>query len=227
VKLIEYLLGITMGANDLILDFFGGSGTTVEAVMAANDKDSGQRRCLLVTNNELPKSDAARLKKSGVLAGDDEWESYGVFQKVALPRIRSAATGEHPNGDVFSEGYSENVEFFEITYEDRDLVSLGVAFEAIAPLLWMRAGAVGPRIDKRKGSWALPDKARYGVLFDPAGWRDFVNAVNASDIVSHAFIVTDSNSVFQQVVRELSPSVEPVRLYENYLDSFEINTGGI
>ena len=227
VKLIEYLLGIATGPNDLVLDFFGGSGTTAEAVMSANAKDGGQRRCILVTNNELPKSDAARLQKDGIFPGDEEWEAHGVFQKVARPRIQAVTSGEHADGEVFSEGYEENVEFFELTYEDRDRVSLGAAFEAIAPLLWMRAGAVGPRINKRKGTWSLPKGVRYGMLFDPAGWREFVDAVNAVDEVKYAFIVTDSSSVFQQVVRELSPSVTPVRMYENYLDSFEINTGGM
>ena len=71
----------------------------------------------------------------------------------------------------------------------------------------------------------LPESARYGVLFDPAGWRTFIDAVKGADVVTHAFIVTNSTSVFQQIVRELPTNVEPVRLYENYLSSFEINTG--
>ena len=161
------------------------------------------------------------------MPGDPEWEAAGIFESVTKSRLSTVATGIRPDGTQYSDGLSENVEFFELTYEDRDRVSLGAAFEAIAPLLWMKAGAVGPRINKREGAWALPDGARYGLLFDASGWREFVDAINASEIVTHAFIVTDSNSVFQQVVRELPPSVEPVRLYENYLDSFQINTGGV
>jgi len=223
----------------LVLDFFGGSGTTCHAVARLNRQDGGRRQSIVVTNNEVSEGESAVLRAEGHCPGQPEWESQGIFEYVTKPRVTAAITGRSPEGEAIlgdykfidefpiGEGFAENIEFLELTYEDRDRVSLGAAFEAIAPLLWMRAGAVGPRIDKREGSWALPEKAVYGVLFGPAGWRDFVNAVNASDVVSHAFIVTDSNSVFQQVVRELPPSVEPVRLYENYLDSFEINTGGI
>ena len=38
--------------NDVILDFFAGSGTTLHAVMQLNKEDGGKRQCILVTNNE-------------------------------------------------------------------------------------------------------------------------------------------------------------------------------
>lgn len=36
--------------NALIIDFFAGSGTTLHAVNLLNAEDSGQRRCIMVTN---------------------------------------------------------------------------------------------------------------------------------------------------------------------------------
>ncbi len=44
--------------------------------------------------------------------------------------------------------------------------------------------------------------------------------------LSHAFIVTDSDAVFQRIAAELPETATPVRLYESYLRSFAINTGG-
>lgn len=38
--------------KSLILDFFAGSGTTLHATMQLNAEDGGNRRCILVTNNE-------------------------------------------------------------------------------------------------------------------------------------------------------------------------------
>lgn len=38
--------------NDLVLDFFAGSGSTGHAVLSMNSEDKGKRRCILVTNNE-------------------------------------------------------------------------------------------------------------------------------------------------------------------------------
>lgn len=37
----------------VVLDFFAGSGTTMHAVNLLNEEDGGQRRCILVTNNEI------------------------------------------------------------------------------------------------------------------------------------------------------------------------------
>jgi len=38
--------------DGLVLDFFAGSGTTMESVMQLNAEDGGHRQCILVTNNE-------------------------------------------------------------------------------------------------------------------------------------------------------------------------------
>lgn len=47
-ELIEELLSFTTGANDLILDSFGGSGTTANAVLKLNRADGQSRRFILV-----------------------------------------------------------------------------------------------------------------------------------------------------------------------------------
>ncbi len=38
--------------NIIILDFFAGSGTSLDATMQLNNEDGGKRQCILVTNNE-------------------------------------------------------------------------------------------------------------------------------------------------------------------------------
>jgi adenine-specific DNA-methyltransferase len=52
VRLIERVLQICCGPNDLILDFFGGSGTTGHAALKLNAEDGGTRRFILVSNTE-------------------------------------------------------------------------------------------------------------------------------------------------------------------------------
>lgn len=52
IGLIQYLLKtLKSKTSTTILDFFAGSGTTLHATMQLN-KDGGNRRCILVTNNE-------------------------------------------------------------------------------------------------------------------------------------------------------------------------------
>jgi len=106
-------------------------------------------------------------------------------------------------------GFQENVEFFELTYQDAAAVELDLAFEAVAPLLWLRAGGLGPMIehhDEAGFAWAQ----RYGVLWDTDRWQPFV--ATAPGAATTAFIVTDSATTFAAV-----------RLYENYLTTFAIN----
>lgn len=51
IKLIKNLLSVK-NKNIIILDFFAGSGTTGHAVMELNQEDDGNRKFILVTNNE-------------------------------------------------------------------------------------------------------------------------------------------------------------------------------
>lgn len=48
VRLIKRVLQIGAGKDALVLDFFGGSGTTLHATYALNADDDGSRRCILV-----------------------------------------------------------------------------------------------------------------------------------------------------------------------------------
>ncbi len=221
----------------LVVDFFAGSGTTMHAVALLNATDSGRRSSILVTNNEVSATERQALTDSGHAPGDPEWESSGIFEALTRPRVTAAVTGARADGtplkgryivgDPYSNGLGENVEFFRLTYEDQDRVQLGAAFAAVAPLLWLRAGGQGARVDQvNPVGWEVPEGGRYGVLFKADRWPEFVAAVDSSESAELAFIVTDSDAVFQQVVGELPAGVEPVRLYESYLTSFAINTGG-
>ena len=212
----------------VVLDFFAGSASSAHAVMLLNDRDGGRRRSILVTNNEVSEKAAVALTKAGHIPGDAAWESMGVFQRTTMPRLKAVVTGRRPDGSVHSQGSkAENVEFLTMTYEDPDRVKLGAAFESVAPLLWLMSGASGSRIDKRGAGWSVPEDATYGVLFNENEWPGFCEAVSLrSEEITHAFVVTDSDAVYQRVVAELPSEVQAVRLYENYLTSFAINVGG-
>jgi adenine-specific DNA-methyltransferase len=223
----------------VVLDFFAGSGTTGHAVMRLNRQDGGARSSIQVTNNEVSAQDAERLSGAGYLPGDPEWERNGIFERITRPRMSAAATGSRADGQAVSgdykfidefpiaEGLEENVEFLELRYLDIEDVELDLVFEAVAPLLWLRAGGAGPVIDRRCDDAGTPKTLdvtdHYGVLFDPDHWRAFVEKLPES--VKTVFVVTDSASVFASVAAELPSGVDVVRLYENYLSTFAINRG--
>ena len=219
----------------VILDFFAGSGTTTHAVMRLNRQDGGQRQSICVTNNEVSDAEARDLSAKGHRAGDPEWEALGICEHITKPRITAAVTGETPDGrpvagnykftDEFpyAAGLDENVEFFDLTYEDPERVRHDLAFKAIDPMLWLRAGAQGSRLVQHGVGRALAN--RYGVLFDVDAAAEFVEDVRKADGLRVAYIVTDDEKQFQIVAGQLPERVETVRLYEAYLRTFRINLG--
>lgn len=232
---VEDVLRIAVGhkPNAIVLDYFGGSGTTAHAVARLNHQDGASRQCILVTNNEVSEAEAKALAESGLRRGDAEFEALGIFEHVTRPRLTAAVTGVAPNGEQvkgdyrftdqfpMSEGLDENLEFFQLTYLDPEDIEISAAFAGIAPLLWLRSGGRGEIIDNEAPYHAVTET--YGVLFNPDHWRSFVSTLH--DGVRTVFIVTDSPSVFAAIAAELPTGVDAVRLYENYLSTFTLQVG--
>lgn len=220
----------------IVLDFFSGSGTSAHAVMRLNRQDGGRRQCISVTNNEVGADEQRALREQGLRPGDAEWEKWGICDHITKPRVKAAITGKTPDGEpikgdykftdefAMSEGFEENAEFFTLTYETPISVSHNRAFERIAPLLWMRAGSRGRRIDKLPTEgWAVADA--YGLLVEVDSATPFIRAVNKVAGLRVAYIVTDDDRRFQAIARRLPGGVEAVRLYESYLTNFSFTSG--
>lgn len=101
----------------LILDFFAGSGTTLHAVNLLNAEDSGHRRCIIVTNNEVSDDEAKKLRAKGIHPGDVEWESLGVAQYVTWPRTVCSIMGCDVKGKPLTGDYGVEVEDYVIDEE--------------------------------------------------------------------------------------------------------------
>ena len=219
----------------LILDFFSGSGTTAHAAMRLNRQDGGRRRSVSVTNNEVAAAEQHALRKKQLRPGDPDWERKGICEYITKPRIEAAITGKTPDGETtkgdykfgdefpMADGFEENAEFFTLTYEAPLRVASNREFAKIAPLLWLRAGSRGRRIDDISAGWDVADA--YGVLADLDQSEAFLTAISDNESVVIAYIVTDEDRLFEAVSQELPDHVEPVRLYEAYLRNFEIESG--
>lgn len=80
-RLIRRMLTLATGPNDLVLDFFAGSGTTAQAVLAANAEDGGNRRFIVV---QLPEPTPEK----------SEARQQGYKTISAITRRRIDAAGE-------------------------------------------------------------------------------------------------------------------------------------
>ena len=98
VALIEHALDICTGPDSLILDFFAGSGTTAQAVIAKNCADNGNRRYILV---QLPEPLDPNNKSQKI--GAEFCDQLGMSRNIAeltKERLRRAARKiqrENPN----------------------------------------------------------------------------------------------------------------------------------
>lgn len=341
----------------LVLDFFGGSGTTANAVMLLNNEDGGSRRCILVTNNEVSANDAEALRSRGLQAGDDEWEAQGICRSVTWLRSKFSILGHRDDGTqlpgeyltgktaakekarsfrqigfvdpaqldsqpkkkqvvalidglpqtlvkdlcpfivsedhkasvlfdpasaedwlealdgqehitdfyivtpvkrVFdqlkaqvvellgpvlvqeeekrpmSAGFPANLAYFKLDFLERERVSLRRAFREILPLLWLKAGAVGPRPELKRGepepALFEPEGSNFVVLLDETRMGRLLKSLEGRTGLSQVFIVTDADESFKtmaQDVREVAgkanPSLAVVQLYRDYLINFMIN----
>jgi adenine-specific DNA-methyltransferase len=89
LSLIKNLIQQSTGSDDLILDFFAGSGTTGHAVLALNDEEDTDRRFILVstseaTLNEPEKNICREVTRTRLIAGIT---GYSYKTKAAVEKV--------------------------------------------------------------------------------------------------------------------------------------------
>lgn len=224
--------------NALIVDFFAGSGTTLHAVNLLNAEDGGQRRCILVTNNEVSADEAKELTKQGLKPGDPEWERLGIAHYVTWERTRCSIEGHDVNDQPLkgnyigsdlpmSEGFKANAAFFKLGFLDKTRVALGTQFKELLPVLWMKANAVGacPTLegDDLPDMLVLPQN-HFAVLLEEPSFSKFTEELAKHPEIDTVFIVTDSVNAYREMIRDMDGK-QTYQLYRDYLDNFRINTG--
>ena len=222
----------------LIVDFFSGSGTTLHAVNLLNAEDGGNRRCIMVTNNEVSADEAKTLSAQGYQPGDPEWEKLGIAKYVTWPRTVCSIEGHDVNGKPLkgnylcsdrpmADGFKANAAFFKLGFLDKTSVALGRQFKEMLPTLWMKAGAYGPCpvVDSTDtpDMLILPEN-KFAVLTNEASFEEFAEKVNGIPQIETVYIVMDYEIGYRSMIRNIN-APNTYQLYRDYLDNFRINTG--
>ena len=126
------------------------------------------------------------------------------------------------------EGFPANLEYFRLDFLDKDYVALGRQFREILPILWLQAGALGPRPELPKNkpipAKVIPEHNPFAVLVQEARFADFAAELEGRDDLTHVYLVTDSEEAFQEMAGRLKvPNV--IQIYRDYLENFAINKG--
>jgi adenine-specific DNA-methyltransferase len=88
ISLLKYLFDIQLDKNDIILDFFGGSGTTGQSVLELNQEDGGNRKFILV---QLPEPTSN--------------PDYPTISEITKERIRKVINGYGDNPKPINSGF--------------------------------------------------------------------------------------------------------------------------
>lgn len=195
----------------LILDFFAGSGTTLNAINLLNAEDGGCRRCIIVTNNELSSEDSTRLKSEGYQPNDSVWQQMGICQAVTWPRTKYSILGKRDDGTILDgRYYMTNTVKKEL---DRNFYQLN--FVAANPSKQQKKQMISLLRDKN-GKTQLPQKLvddsgfivsedySASVLFDIAVTDEWLMELQGQDQITDFYIVTDDKREFVAIKEKVS-----------------------
>lgn len=199
--------------NALILDFFAGSGTTLNAVNLLNATDGGQRRCILVTNNEVSAEDAAMLSGRGLQQGDADWEAQGICRAVTWPRSKFTILGRRDDGTALAGDYltgkavarEKARNFSQIGFVDPALLDTVAKKKQVVALI----DGLPQTLVKDPCAFVVSDDHKASVLFDESAADDWLEALDGQDHITDFYIVTPTKRVFDslkvRVVEQLGP----------------------
>lgn len=99
---IQQLIQLASQPSSIILDFFGGSGTTMHATMQLNEEDGGHRQCILVQQNENNICEAVTYERNKrVMQGYTNAKGEAVAGLGnSMKYYRTAFVGEHKITDI-------------------------------------------------------------------------------------------------------------------------------
>lgn len=176
--------------NALVVDFFAGSGTTLHAVNLLNKEDGGNRRCIMVTNNEISAEEEETFKAKGLHKGDEEWEKYGIARYVNWPRTKCSILGIDVNGKPLEGDY--------ISANTEDVVQKRTIKQFSLDL---PEGKAGEKLQKQILQ-LVGKKSNTEVLFNVDDIDDFME--NIDDATDTIYVVTANNKDFKDAKEALA-----------------------
>lgn len=202
----------------LTVDFFAGSGTTLNAVNLLNATDGGQRRCILVTNNEVSAEEAAALSARGLQPGDAEWEAQGICRSVTWPRSKYTILGRRDNGSVLTGEYltGKTVErekarsFTQIGFVDPAQLNTPAKKKQVVALI----DDLPQTLVKDPCPFIVSEGHKASVLFDPAAAEDWLEALDGEEHITDFYIVTPVKRVFDQLKAQVVELLGPILVPE-------------
>jgi len=197
----------------LIVDFFAGSGTTLHAVNLLNAEDGGNRRCIMVTNNEVSEEEETRLKQLGHHPGDVEWDSLGIAQYVNWPRTKGSIKGENIDGTALTGSYltylNKEIEkirkISQVSIIDNPQTLTSNQKKNLVALCFK--GQLPQSLVKADSKFIVSEGHTGSILFDINYAEEWLEALDGQDQVTDIYIVTQNNKEFKRIKEEIQETL--------------------
>lgn len=205
-------------SDALIVDFFAGSGTTLNAVNLLNATDGGQRRCILVTNNEVSAEESATLSARGLQPGKAEWEAHGICRSVTWPRSKYTILGQRDDGTTLAGEYltGKTVErekarsFTQIGFVDPAALDTPSKKKQVVALI----DGLPQTLVKDPCPFIVSEEHKASVLFEPAEAEGWLEALEGQEHITDFYIVTPVKRVFDQLKAHVVELLGPLLVTE-------------
>lgn len=151
-KMIELFLDWFCPHNGKVLDFFAGSGTTLDSTMQLNVLDGGKRTCILCTNNE-----------------------NGICENVTYERNKRVIEGyTKPNGEHVEGLHNNNLRYYRTKLLPRErstrnmhqLVEASTGLLCIKNDLYTEAPFGGRKLNKKYARYFDDGKKQMLIIYD-------------------------------------------------------------
>jgi adenine-specific DNA-methyltransferase len=209
-SLISYLIKMPFWKinNITILDFFAGSGTTMHATMKLNEEDGGQRKCILVTNNE-----------------------NNICDEVTYIRNKKVIEGyTTPSGEKVDGLTNNNLRYYKTDFIPRDktprnmrkLVWAATDLLCIKNDIYTESSIAGKRLNEKIAKYFDNGKARMLVIYDEraiANLVELLKTVEPSPKIK-VYVFAPGSYAFDDEFTEVADRIElcalPAAIYNTY-----------
>ncbi|WAR45108.1 site-specific DNA-methyltransferase [Methylomonas rapida] len=201
----------------LVVDFFSGSGTTLNATNLINATDKGNRRCILVTNNEVSAEESKALQEQGFMPGDAEYEKHGICQSVTWPRSKYTILGKRDDGTLLEGDYltgrtitkEKRRTFKQIGFIDSEQLTVARKKELVSLL----DGIPQSKINK-DAAFFVDEECKASILFDEAEADAYLDALEDMMHIETFYLVMANNALFKRLKDAINELLGPLQISE-------------
>lgn len=209
VEMIKLFIEWFCPKDGLVLDFFAGSGTSLDSTMQLNFKDKGKRQCILCTNNE-----------------------NNICEEVTYERNKRVIEGyTKPNGE-FVEGLKDNnLRYYRTEFLPRErsaknmrkLVYASTGLLCIKNDLYVESDFAGKKLNAKYAKYFDDGQQKMLVVYEERAISFLVNIIKKmpEDTKIKVYVFSHGSYAYNDEFEEVSDKVELCALPQAIYDAYQ------